>query len=114
MLNVFLILCISYLYARSLKFSINWLNVDGFSIRNNDFKMEAFCALSWLWGSYALPPMEAVIFSLLAGLLFAISWVDFYTFQIPLLFILVGSLIVLYGVVTVSYTHLTLPTIYSV
>ena len=107
MLNVFLILCISYLYARSLKFSINWLNVDGFSIRNNDFKMEAFCALSWLWGSYALPPMEAVIFSLLAGLLFAISWVDFYTFQIPLLFILVGSLIVLYGVVNGVFHYKT-------
>ena len=98
MLNMFLILCISLVYARALKSSVNWLNVDGFSIGKNDYKMEAFCMIAWLWGSYSLQPMEAVIFSLLAGLLFAISWVDFHTFQIPLLFILVGSLIVLYGV----------------
>ena len=46
-----------------------------------------------------LNSMEGIIFSLLAGILFAISWVDFHTFQIPLIFIIVGSVVVIYGVI---------------
>ena len=41
--------------------------------------------------------MEGIIFSLLAGILFAMSLI--FTFQIPLIFIIVGSVVVIYGVI---------------
>ena len=85
-LSLFSIFVLSVLYARLLKSTVNWLNVDGFQIGQRDLKMELFCIGSWLWGSISLPPMEGTIFALLAGILFAISWIDFHTFQIPLIF----------------------------
>ena len=36
-----------------------------------------FVLMSWTWGMSTLNSMEGIIFSLLAGILFAISWVDF-------------------------------------
>ena len=98
-INIFLISILSIIYARLLKSTVNWLKVDGFTIPNNDFKLELFCLVSWTWGMSNLNSMEGIIFSLLAGILFAISWVDFHTFQIPLIFIIVGSVVVLYGVI---------------
>ena len=98
-INIFLISILSIIYARLLKSTVNWLKVDGFTIPNNDLKFELFCLMSWVWGMGTLNSMEGIIFSLLAGILFAISWVDFRTFQIPLIFIIVGSIIVSYGIV---------------
>ena len=96
--SIGLLSLVSVFYGRLLKSTINWLKVDGFIVKNNDFRLEVFCLISWLWSAYSLQPMEGIIFGLLAGILFAISWVDFHTFQIPLIFIIVGSIIVLYGV----------------
>ena len=90
---------LSIIYARLLKATINWLEVDGFTVQNNDLKLELFCLVSWAWGLSTLNSMEGIIFSLLAGILFAISWVDFHTFQIPLIFIIVGSIVVIYGII---------------
>ena len=96
--SIGLLSLVSVFYGRLLKSTINWLKVDGFIVKKNDFRLEVFCLISWLWSAYSLQPMEGIIFGLLAGILFAISWVDFHTFQIPLIFIIVGSIIVLYGV----------------
>ncbi len=96
-LSLVSIFVLSVLYARLLKSTVNWLNVDGLQIGQRDLKMELFCIGSWLWGAISLPPMEGTIFALLAGILFAISWIDFHTFQIPLIFIIVGSIIVFFG-----------------
>ncbi len=98
-LNISLILILSIIYARLLKSTVNWLKVDGFTISNNDFKLELFCLMSWAWGISTLNSMEGIIFSLLAGILFATSWVDLHTFQIPLIFIIAGSIVVIYGVI---------------
>ena len=92
------ILLLGVLYGRLLKSTVNWLSVDGFQIGEGDFKMELFCIGSWLWGAFTLQPMDGTIFALLAGILFAISWIDFHTYQIPLLFVIVGSVIVIFGV----------------
>ena len=105
--NIVAISILSILYGRLLKSIVNWLKVDGFMIGDKDFKLELFCIVSWFWGMNTLDPMEGIVFSLLAGLLFAISWVDFYTFQIPLIFIVVGSIIVLYGVLVGTFNYKT-------
>ena len=95
---VALVSILGVLYGRLLKSTVNWLNIDGFQISQDDLKMELFCIGSWLWGSFTLQPLEGTIFALLAGILFAISWIDFHTYQIPLLFVIVGSIIVIFGV----------------
>jgi len=97
-ISLLLIIVLGVLYGRLLKSTVNWLNVDGFKIDQRDLKIELFCIGSWLWGSFSLQPMDGTIFALLVGILFAISWIDFHTYQIPLLFIIVGSIIVIFGV----------------
>jgi prepilin signal peptidase PulO-like enzyme (type II secretory pathway) len=92
------ILLLGILYGRLLKSTVNWLNVDGFQIGQGDFKMELFCVGSWLWASLSLQPMDGTIFALIAGILFAISWIDFNTYQIPLLFIIVSAIVAIFGV----------------
>ena len=97
-ISITLILVLGGLYGRLLKSTVNWLNIDNFQINQHDLKMELFCIGSWLWGAFTLQPMDGTIFALLAGILFAISWIDFHTYQIPLIFIIVGSVIVIFGV----------------
>ena len=97
-INVMLIFIISFLYGRLLKSTVNWLNVDGFKISNIDLKMELFCVGSWFWAFMNLEPMEGTIFALISGILFAISWIDFHTFQIPLLLVVVSGIAAVFGV----------------
>jgi len=97
-INVMLIFIISFLYGRLLKSTVNWLNVDGFKISNIDLKMELFCVGSWFWAFMNLEPMEGTIFALISGILFAISWIDFHTFQIPLLLVVVSGIAAIFGV----------------
>jgi prepilin signal peptidase PulO-like enzyme (type II secretory pathway) len=99
-ISIVLIFVLGALYGRLLKSTVNWLNIEGFQIDKHDLKMELFCIGSWYWGAFALQPMEGTIFALLAGILFAISWIDFHTYQIPLLFVIVGSVIVIFGVIS--------------
>ena len=98
-ISIVIVFVLGVLYGRLLKSTVNWLNIDGFQISQNDLKMELFCIGSWCWGAFTLQPMEGTIFALLAGVLFAISWIDFHTYQIPLLFVIVGSVIVIFGVI---------------
>jgi len=37
-----LIIILGVSYGRLLKSTVNWLNVDGFQIKNNDYKIEIF------------------------------------------------------------------------
>ena len=78
-INIFLISILSIIYARLLKSTVNWLKVDGFTIPNNDLKLELFCLMSWTWGMSTLNSMEGIIFSLLAGILFAIEFIFLFT-----------------------------------
>ena len=98
LINITLIFTVSFLYGRLLKSTVNWLNVDGFKISNGDLKMELFCLGSWFWAFMNLQPMEGTIFALISGILFAISWTDLHTFQIPLLFIIVSAITAIFGV----------------
>ena len=97
-ISIVLIFVLGVLYGKLLKSTVNWLNIEGFQIDKHDLKMELFCIGSWLWGALTLQPMDGTVFALLAGILFAISWIDFHTYQIPLLFVIVGSVIVIFGV----------------
>ena len=93
------IVVLGALYGRLLKSTVNWLSIDGFQIKNDDYRFELFSVGSWLWAALSLQPMEGTVFALISGILFAISWIDFKTFQIPLILIIVGSIIVIFGVI---------------
>ena len=84
---------IGFLCGFLLKFSINWLDIEGYKIHYNNFLLEIICPLPWLWSFLNLPLFEAVIFSLVVMILIGIAFVDYNTMQIPLVYILFGFVI---------------------
>ena len=81
----------------SLKLAINWLEIDNYHIRGNNYILEIMCGILFLWAFSKLPITEAILFSSVAAMLIAIGLVDLHTMQIPLLFILGGILLALAG-----------------
>ena len=77
---------------------INWLSIDGYEIHKNNYSLELFSGLAWIWAFSNLPVAEAGIFSLLFSILAGIAMVDYMTFQIPLVFILAGIVLAIAGV----------------
>ena len=69
--------------------------------------LEITSVILWMWAFLNLPVDEAIIFSLTSTILVGIGLVDYFTFQIPLLFILVGAgvafLSVLIGLTYLSF-----------
>ena len=86
----------------ALKYVINWLAIDNFRINQNNFLLEFLCIILFIWSSYNLSTFDAVIFSIIVITLLGISVVDLYTMQIPLLFILGGSCVVLISILKQS------------
>ena len=86
----------------ALKYVINWLAIDNFRINQNNFLLEFLCIILFIWSSYNLSTFDAVMFSIFVIALLGISVVDLYTMQIPLLFILGGSCVVLISILKKS------------
>ena len=81
----------------AVKNVINWLSIDGYKIYKNNYSLEFFSGLAWVWAFSNLPVAEAGIFSLLFSILSGIALVDYMTFQIPLVFILAGIVLAIAG-----------------
>ena len=79
------------------KHVINWLSIDGYKIHKNNYSLELFSGLAWIWAFSNLSLAEAGIFSLLFSILAGIALVDYMTFQIPLVFILAGIVLAIAG-----------------
>ena len=73
-----------------LKITINWLDIDNYKIKNSNFLFELICPVPWVWSFINLSLFDAIIFSVIVTALIGISFVDFYTMQIPLVFIIIG------------------------
>ncbi len=86
----------------ALKYVINWLAIDNFRINQNNFLLEFLCIILFIWSSYNLSTFDAVMFSIFVIALLGLSVVDLYTMQIPLLFILGGSCVVLISILKQS------------
>ena len=82
----------------AVKNVINWLSIDGYKIHKNNYGLELFSGLAWVWAFSNLPVAEAGIFSLLFSILAGIAMVDYMTFQIPLVFVLAGIVLAIAGV----------------
>ncbi len=89
-----------------LKQTINWLNIDGYHIKPKNILLELMCSLIWIWAFLSLPLSEAIIFAFISTLLVGIGVIDFYTFQIPLIFILLGVIGIIVNVL-LKLTYIT-------
>ena len=78
---------------------INWLSIDGYVMSSKDPSIELIGVASWSWAFLNLPLTEAILFSSIVIVLAGIAFVDFKTFQIPLIFILIGLGLALFGIV---------------
>ena len=73
-----------------VKRMVNWLKIDSYVMNNKNFFLEVVGASLITWSALNLDAPEAVIFSIVAMSLAGISIIDFHTFQIPLIFIIIG------------------------
>ncbi len=68
---------------------INWIKIKNFTLGNGNFIIEGLSVFISLWSFYNLELSVAIPFNLFLISLFAISYVDLKTFQIPLIFIII-------------------------
>ena len=73
-----------------VKRMVNWLSIDSYVMNSKNFFLEVVGASLITWSALNLDAPEAVIFSIVAMSLAGISIIDFHTFQIPLIFIIIG------------------------
>jgi|TARA_B110000495_G_scaffold65898_1_gene56101 leader peptidase (prepilin peptidase)/N-methyltransferase len=88
----------AFLFGYLIKRVINWLEIDGFKIKESNFILEILLVLPFSWAYANLQPTEFISFSLMSAVLFGIAYVDYKTFQIPLIFIIVGVTITVFNV----------------
>mgnify|MGYP003323973334 FL=1 len=81
-----------------VKQMVNWLKIDSYVMNNKNFFLEVVGASLITWSALNLNAPEAVIFSIVAMSLAGISIIDFHTFQIPLIFIIIGLAASLAGI----------------
>jgi hypothetical protein len=67
---------------------INWIEIDNFTLNHENISLELLSIFISVWSFLNLDLIEAIPFGLLSITLFAISFVDYRTYQIPLIFIL--------------------------
>ena len=87
-----------FLSGYLLKFLVNWIDIDNYKIKNNNFIFEIICPIPWVWSFLNLPLFDAIIFSFITVALIGISFVDFHTMQIPLIFVMMGAISVLIAI----------------
>lgn len=88
----------AFLFGYLIKRVINWLEIDGFKIKESNFILDILLVLPFSWAYANLQPTEFISFSLMSAVLFGIAYVDYKTFQIPLIFIIVGVTITVFNV----------------
>ena len=87
-----------FLSGYLLKFLVNWIDIDNYKINNNNYMFEIICPIPWVWSFSNLPLFDALIFSFITVALIGISFADFYTMQIPLIFVIMGAISVLIAI----------------
>lgn len=88
----------AFLFGYLIKRIINWLKIDRFKIKESNFLLEILLVLPFSWAYANLQPAEVISFSLMSAVLFGIAYVDYKTFQIPLIFIIIGVIITVFNI----------------
>ena len=93
-LFIFIGIVLGYIVKRV----VNWLAIDKFMMSRKNFFLEAVGAILVTWSAVNLGIEEAIIFSIIALTLAGISVIDFQTFEIPLIFIIIGVVASIAGI----------------
>ena len=96
-MNIYFSLIIGFMVGVVIKCIVNWLAIDGYKVKRTNFSLEILNGLSCTWSFYTLPTSEAIIFASMCCILSGISIIDLYTFKIPLILILTGLVVSLFG-----------------
>ncbi len=82
----------------SVKILVNWLSIDQFVMDNMNPMLEIMGIGLSTWAFLNLSMPEAFVFSLVSMILAGISVIDYHTFQFPLIFIIIGIVATLFGI----------------
>ena len=98
-MKIGLLIIIGIVLGYIVKMIVNWLKIDNYIMSSKNFFLEAVGALMVTWSAINLGIEEAIIFSIIALILTGISVIDFHTFEIPLIFIIIGVAASIAGIV---------------
>ena len=87
---IFFGIIFGFCFGHIAKRIINWIKIDSFALGTKNISLELLSILISVWSFLNLDLIQAIPFGLLSITLFAISFVDYKTYQIPLIFILIG------------------------
>ena len=97
-MKIGLLIIIGIVLGFIVKMIVNWLKIDNYIMSSKNFFFEAVGALMVTWSAINLGIEEAIIFSIIALILTGISVIDFHTFEIPLIFIIIGVVASIAGI----------------
>ena len=97
-MKIGLFIIIGIVLGYIVKMIVNWLKIDNYTMSRKNFFLEAVGAFMVTWSAVNLGIEEAIIFSIIALTLSGISVIDFHTFEIPLIFIIVGVITSIAGI----------------
>ena len=97
-MKIGLLIIVGIVLGYIVKMIVNWLKIDNYIMSNKNFFLEAVGALMVTWSAINLGIEEAIIFSIIALILTGISVIDFHTFEIPLIFIIIGVVASIAGI----------------
>ena len=96
-MNILLLLILGSLFGFLIKKVVNWLSIDNYVLNIKNPILEILNGLASGWAFSTLSFYDSLIFIMLFGVLSGLSIIDMYTFQIPVLFIAFGTLILILG-----------------
>ena len=96
-MNILFLLILGSLFGFLIKKVVNWLSIDNYVLNIKNPILEILNGLASGWAFSNLSFYDSLIFIMLFGVLSGLSIIDMYTFQIPILFIAFGILILILG-----------------
>ena len=96
-MNILFLLILGSLFGFLIKKVVNWLSIDNYVLNIKNPILEILNGLASGWAFSNLSFYDSLIFIMLFGVLSGLSIIDIYTFQIPILFIAFGILILILG-----------------
>ena len=105
-MNILFLLILGSLFGFLIKKVVNWLSIDNYVLNIKNPILEILNGLASGWAFSNLSFYDSLIFIMLFGVLSGLSIIDMYTFQIPILFIAFGILILILGLfLQIQITH---------
>ena len=96
-MNILFLLLLGSLFGFLIKKVVNWLSIDNYVLNIKNPILEILNGIASGWAFSNLSFYDSLIFIMLFGVLSGLSIIDMYTFQIPVLFVAFGILILILG-----------------